>query len=112
MKSCFGLDDSDYKIIYAKGGRIEHFLVEFNKDNYSIDMVLNPIINDLKIAQGLLIKFITSFKDEQFDNIEKIMDRINNIIHKDALMIIGICNDDLENEIFKFEIIISGLPEN
>jgi hypothetical protein len=56
---------------------LEHFLFEFNKDNDSIDMVLNPIINDLKIAQGLLIKFITSSKDEQFYNIEKIMARIN-----------------------------------
>ena len=111
MQSYFELDENDYKIIYAKGGRIEHFLFEFNKDNDSIDMVLNPIINDLKIAQGLLIKFITSSKDEQFYNIEKIMARINKLTHKDALIIIGICNYYLEDEIFKFEIIISGLPK-
>ena len=31
MQLYFELDENDYKIIYAKGGRIEHFLFEFNK---------------------------------------------------------------------------------
>ncbi|MFY9100056.1 hypothetical protein OZY48_03245 [Aliarcobacter cryaerophilus] len=111
MNSYIEVNDADYKYILAKGGRVEQFSGIFN-NNDSVESALKPIINDLKIAQGLLIKFITSSKYEQFYNIAKIMDRINNLTHKDALMIIDIGNEDLETEIFKFEIIISGLPEN
>ena len=44
MQSYFELDENDYKIIYAKGGRIERFLFKFNKDNDLSDIVLKPII--------------------------------------------------------------------
>lgn len=105
------VDDADYKTILSKGGRVERFSGSFN-NNDSVESVLKPIMNDLKYAKGLLVKFTLSNEDVSLGDIEKFMIKINEITNKDAAIIFGVYYKDLKAGTFKFDILISGLPEN
>ena len=102
------LDIADYKTILSFSGKIDGMVGSCKIDEF-INQLDEPFKDSLSKGKGILIKFSFN-KNHSLDLIENYFSEIKSLIGIDTEIIFDTNSiDDINEEILKYEIIITGL---